>query len=116
MDPADIPVMVFDVSKPIYKGVQKGKEAVADMKPWVVNLLVDWCDFDEVICTPENNGKSCIIIFSLSSSFGQNILVLLCHHFVSVIFCTCFSSKTFTFFLFFHLSHLGQCATEVVIG
>jgi len=51
MDPADIPVMVFDVSKPIYKGVQdrlnqKGKEAVADMKPWVVNLLVDWCDFD----------------------------------------------------------------------
>jgi len=38
MDPADIPVMVFDISKPIYKRVQdrlnqKGKEAVADMKP-----------------------------------------------------------------------------------
>lgn len=57
-DPADIPVIVYNKSKPIYEKVknnlnQIGKEAVAacTTRPWLINLLVDWSNFDHVICS-----------------------------------------------------------------
>lgn len=54
-DPADIPIIVYDKKKPIYAEVmkslnQRGKEAVEKIQPWLINLLVDWCSFDQVIC------------------------------------------------------------------
>lgn len=55
-DPADIPVIVCDKKNGVYKEVmanlnEEGKESVAAVnRPWLINMLVDWCQFDKMIC------------------------------------------------------------------
>lgn len=33
-----------------------GKEVIEDVHPWIVNVLVDWANFDQIICTSPKDG------------------------------------------------------------
>lgn len=79
--PSDIPVMAFDKKKPVYRGVlnslnEKGKAALKEIRPWLVNLLVDWCNFDEIICNLERPGQSTGMRYITDSSWAYNFA---CH-------------------------------------
>ena len=85
MEPADIPVIVFNKFKPMYSGVSKnlsefGLAATRDMKPWLVNLLVDWCSFDEVICkeTVSANITGIISLHSLHLAILYRSVTIVC--------------------------------------
>jgi hypothetical protein len=35
-----------------------GKETVESIKPWLISLLIDWCNFDEIICSDPIEDKT----------------------------------------------------------
>lgn len=52
---ADIPVITKSYTNGVYQHIldnltDLGKEAVEEIHPWIVNVLVDWANFDNVIC------------------------------------------------------------------
>lgn len=35
-----------------------GKETVESITPWLISLLIDWCNFDEIICSDPIEDKT----------------------------------------------------------
>ncbi|XP_046559123.1 uncharacterized protein LOC124268144 [Haliotis rubra] len=49
-------VIVKSYSEQVYPHILQnltptGEKAVAEIHPWILNLLIDWCSFDSVICS-----------------------------------------------------------------
>jgi len=52
---ADIPVITQAYTENVYTHITKnltdiGKDALEEIHPWIINILVDWANFDQIIC------------------------------------------------------------------
>ena len=68
---------------------EEGEEAVAEVnRPWLINLLVDWCQFDQMICSfTETAGNMIKIITTVT-------LLHIIHHCHVIIMFGVWSTKT----------------------
>ena len=58
---ADIPVIVRPYTENVYDHILRnltslGRDAIQEIHPWIINVLVDWANFDNAICSSPVQG------------------------------------------------------------
>ena len=65
---------IFDVYPKVLGSLNEiGKDAVEEINPWVINTLVDWCNFDQVICSAPLNRLDKLLSHNVKKDLLKNI-------------------------------------------